>query len=432
MTDLATRIETAVAGVLGPAEGRRFIVGLSGGCDSVALLSAMVRSGYDVMAAHCNFNLRGAESLRDERHAASVAGELGVRLITRRFDTLAAKEAEGGSVEMVCRRLRYDWFAGLIDELGAEAVAIGHHRDDNAETLLLNLMRGTGIAGLRGMGVSTRQPVPVVRPLLGFSREELSDYVGGRGLTYITDSSNLENDYNRNKLRNEVIPAMRRCFPGADEAMALTMENLREADSFIREMLEEKRREFTGEDGSIDLHALIVSHSSARFMLREWLAPLGLSSRQTDDIMRAAEAGHSGRRFPAATGTYLLDRGRLRRSAEASCEAGFPFEIEVVDRREMTPGSDVAYFSTAVLKGTPLHCRRWQQGDRIKPFGMTGSKKVSDIFSDAKIAADRKAGIPLLTKGDDILWVAGLRHSRLYPVGPDDNEIVRVTLKKVE
>ncbi len=146
------KIIQAVKSTLGDADTRRiFIVGFSGGADSVALLAAMHECGYNVIAAHCNFQLRGEESLRDENHARQIAGQLDVPFMLRRFDTRKLQSHSGGSIEMVCRRLRYDWFGELIDAYSAEAVAIAHHGDDNVETLLLNLFRGTGIAGLTAM-----------------------------------------------------------------------------------------------------------------------------------------------------------------------------------------------------------------------------------------------------------------------------------------
>lgn len=426
---MASVIE-CVRSVIGRADDeRKFIVGFSGGADSVALLLAMVREGHRVVAAHCNFMLRGEESERDERFARAMAERLGVEFASVRFDTPAIMAAERGSAEMICRRLRYDWFAQLIEKHNAAAVAIAHHGDDNSETALLNLFRGTGIAGLTGMREFSRRPMAVVRPLLGCSRAEIIEYLRAEGADYVTDSSNLESVYRRNAIRNEILPTIRNHFPDADKGIATTISHLREAEEFIAEMMADLRREYVDADGAIAVGRLLSERGTARFILYEMLAPARFSSTQVDDVIAAATAGNSGRRFITPSGEFILDRGTLR-GAEPSDGAECVMSIEVVDSSTIKFGDDVAYFSLDVLEGTPLRLRHWQEGDRLRPFGMRGSKLVSDIFSDAKIPSDRKRQIPLLVKGDEILWVVGLRRSSLYPVDDRSGNVVRVSVSR--
>ena len=193
------------------------IVALSGGADSVALLAVLLRLGYDCRAAHCNFHLRGEESMRDMNHCRAVAEKLDVDLYVRDFDVSARRSAfPGESVEMACRELRYNWFSDLLDRECAQAVAVGHHREDRAETFMLNLMRGAGIAGLTSM---RPQSGNVVRPLLPFTRREIEDYVAQHGLTFINDSSNASDAHRRNRLRNNIFPALEAAFPGALDAV---------------------------------------------------------------------------------------------------------------------------------------------------------------------------------------------------------------------
>ncbi|MBQ5750362.1 MAG: tRNA lysidine(34) synthetase TilS, partial [Bacteroidaceae bacterium] len=188
----------------------RVIVGLSGGADSVALLAVLTDLGYECVACHCNFMLRGEESVRDRNHAEEIARRLNVKFAETTFATTDYARQEGISIEMAARQLRYEWFEKMRIEHRAQAIAVAHHRDDNAETLLLNLTRGTGLAGLTGISARNGH---IVRPMLCVSREEIIDYLTHKQLPYVTDSTNLEAIYTRNKLRLEVIPLLRQINP---------------------------------------------------------------------------------------------------------------------------------------------------------------------------------------------------------------------------
>ena len=206
------------------------IVALSGGADSVALLLLLTELGYPCEAAHCNFHLRGAESERDQRFAESLCERLGVRLHTAGFDTRAEARRHGESIEMAARRLRYEWFGHLLDRRTADVVAVAHHADDNAETLLLNLVRGTGWRGLGGMGWRRGR---VVRPMLGTTHEEAVGYLSRCGQPYVTDSSNLVPDVKRNRLRLEVMPRLRELNPSVVETLAATAARMAEAGQLM-------------------------------------------------------------------------------------------------------------------------------------------------------------------------------------------------------
>ncbi|MDE6491207.1 MAG: tRNA lysidine(34) synthetase TilS, partial [Muribaculaceae bacterium] len=199
---------------------RPVIVGLSGGADSVALLATLTALGYRCVAAHCNFGLRGEESIRDRDHSRAIADRLGCEWITTEFNTRAYMLQNGISLEMACRDLRYNWFAEQLNALGAQAIAVAHHRDDNIETLMLNLLRGSGIRGLRGMRPRNGD---IIRPLLECTRSDITAYLERRAIPYITDSSNLENDVARNRLRNIVLPCIYREFPQAPDTISRTI-----------------------------------------------------------------------------------------------------------------------------------------------------------------------------------------------------------------
>ena len=416
--------------------GDGVVVALSGGADSVALLAVLTSLGYGCVAAHCNFHLRGAESDRDEAHSRAIAAALGVEIVVRDFDVAARRAETGESVEMACRELRYGWFEELREERGAAVIAVGHHREDNVETFLLNVLRGTGVAGAGGIRWRRGR---IVRPLLGVCREDIEVYLRGRGLMWVDDSSNGSLDYGRNRLRNVVIPALEGCFEGASERLARSIGMIAEGADFFEEMVEAKRGEYFDEAGGrIDLAGLLGRERNARLLLVEWLRPYGIDGGMVDGII--ASAGESGRRWGMSEdGCWLLDRGELRRvgrRVEAETVAvelgGELFGVEVVEGEacRVAERGLTALFDVGILDGNPrFELRGWRRGDRIKPFGMAGSKRVSDLMRDARVGDDRKGEVRVLTRNGEIVWVIGLRHSRLFSVPAGAGRYLRVSYR---
>lgn len=410
--------------------GRPVIVGLSGGADSVALLTALTALSYNCIAAHCNFHLRGDESDRDRIFAEKTAESLGATFMAVDFDVEAYIESCPGpvSVEMACRDLRYNWFADILAETDSQAIAVAHNSDDNIETSLLNLFRGTGISGLRAM--LPRNDSGIIRPMLTCSRSEIIDYLSEKSMSYVTDSTNLQCDYTRNKLRNVVLPAIDENFPKARRGITTTIAHLQQTEAFLNRVLDQKLKLYSNDNGlSIDIRSLTADEPDAEFMLYSWLAPRGLSASQAADIIRSAN--ESGRIFPVDRGRYIIDHGTLR--FEPSATEALPsldelYEISVHPRCEFHPERDgfTAYFEAESISPENFSVKYWAIADRIKPFGMKGSRKVSDIFTDAHIGLDRKSRIPLLTDGTEILWVTGLRASRLYPVTERTETFIKV------
>ena len=223
ISEFAKRISAFISahGLFTPDD--RVLVTLSGGADSVALLHVLLELGYDCVAAHCNFHLRGEESMRDERFVRALCDKLGVQATFVDFDVDSYVSERKVSVEMACRELRYRWFEQMRRQFGCRVIAVAHHADDSAETFFLNLMRGTGLAGLAG--IKPRNGV-IVRPMLCVGRQDVEAYLAQLQQDYVTDSTNLESEYRRNKIRNIVLPALRKCFPGSDAALSATMANL--------------------------------------------------------------------------------------------------------------------------------------------------------------------------------------------------------------
>lgn len=394
--------------------GAKVAVALSGGADSVALLSALHSLGYECHALHCNFHLRGAESYRDQRHAEAVARQLGSPFHLKDVDIAQWQALHGGSLEMACRESRYQWFEEMRQSIGAQAVAVAHNASDSIETFFLNLMRGSSSVGLKGI-----PPVRdnIIRPLLGVTRKEIELYLADKGLTAIIDSSNLENNFQRNRLRNIVIPVIENEFPGASKQIAHSMQLLGHDAEFITYAAAELIKPFINADRSINLRALAF-HSQAFMLLFHHLKPLGFNASQVQQILSSAYS--SGTLFVSPTTTLVIDRGNLLINAPTALDA---IKFEILPISEFHPSRDAnhAYFSPEVLEGEPLETRPWNEGDRIAPFGMKGTKLVSDLFNDAKISVTRKKSIPILVKNGQVLWVAGIRNSRHFPVNPSQH-----------
>lgn len=424
-------------------KNERIVVGLSGGADSVALLIVMLELGYDCVAAHCNFHLRGTESMRDENFCRDLCTRLGVELKKKDFDVESCCREYGESIEMACRRLRYDWWEDMLRNGDGSLIAVGHHREDNVETFFLNLMRGSGIGGLKGM---LPRSVNVIRPMLDCSKEEIMNYLKGKEEDFITDSSNLSNDYKRNRLRNLVLPEFEKVFPGAIENVAKSIDYLRDNYELYTDYSEELRQKYTGKSGEIDIPRLLNEEKNPRMVLFELLSKVGINMTQVDNILASFNSDRacqtSGKIFMTPMITYLLDRGILRpMKDEDNCK-----DIEVVDLntppfscRQMTvddfnqakkSGSlrrDALYLDDHVLDGTPVfELRGWRKGDRMTPFGMRGSRLVSDMFRDAKYPLDKKEKVRLLTRDGQILWVIGLRTSDAFRITNRSTGVIEV------
>lgn len=433
------------------AEGRLLhkdspvIVALSGGADSVALLALLCALGYDCRAAHCNFHLRGEESMRDMRHCRAIADRLDTDLYVRDFDVAARmKEYPRESVEMACRELRYAWFDSLLDRESAQAVAVGHHREDRVETFMLNLMRGTGISGLTSMHPRSGN---IVRPLLPFSRTEIEQYLSEKGLTFITDSSNSSDVHRRNRLRNTIIPALEDAFPGAADAILRTVANLESTAAIYRQAVESRKKEYF-RDGTVNAALMLEKEPEAATLLFEFLRPLDFTYTQVCDMLRK-DTG-TGAQFLSTDGKtlaslsrgiiHLTDAARLEKRSLESWQVSLrsditePLRIAVsthdiseFDPAECTPLS--AFFDASILDGNPAFTlRHYRRGDRIIPFGSKKSKLVSDLFANARFTLAQKHDQWLLTRNDDIIWAPGLRNSALFTLGPDTKKYIRLRI----
>jgi len=416
------------------------LVALSGGADSVALLVALNDLGYRCVSVHCNFHLRGMESDRDMDFVQSISEIYAVDCKCVHFDVENYKKINGVSTEMACRELRYDWFRKLSAEYGGIPVAVAHHRDDNEETLFLNLLRGTGITGLCGMRF--RNGI-FIRPLLNVGRREIETFLQSRGISFVTDSTNLENDVKRNRIRNIILPSLREQFPDADSGIVRTMSDLSRNRSLYMEAVAAMGARYLDPHGHIDVASIAGEVQNSAMLLYELIRDKGFSFLQAADIMRFPQM--SGRRFYSRGYQALLDRGTLIVSRDEEIPGDIatfkigrsgegvpgPLYAKFINRGDMRPdrSGNTLYLDASLLDEEPVFTLRgWRYGDRIQPFGMKGSRLVSDIMSDAKLSLDDKKKVRILEVNGKVLWVVGLRASRHYPVTEKVESVLLITV----
>jgi tRNA(Ile)-lysidine synthase len=403
------------------------LVTLSGGSDSVALLCVLHRLGYQCRAVHCNFELRGEESERDEAFVKELCQKRKINLDIVHFDTRQYAETHHLSIEMAARELRYAYFEELRKKHNAQAIAVAHHRDDNAETMLLNLIRGTGLQGLCGMRPKNGF---VVRPLLCVTRHDILDYLHHIDQSYVTDSSNLDDAFGRNKIRLHLLPLMREMNPSVVDDMQLTASYLSEVAKIYNKGIEEGRTRVADENGNINIEAL-KAEPSPLALLFEILHPLSFNSTQVREIADTLD-GQSGKVFTSGDYQVVKDRNKLllvhSTSHADDSETTPPFTLSFSEydnhpNFDIPRGNNKVCFDKAKLEGE-LSLRKWKEGDRFVPFGMKGSKLVSDFLTDSKLSLVEKKAQWLLCCGENIVWVIGRRTDNRFKVSSTTKRIL--------
>ena len=422
----------------------RILLTVSGGVDSMVMLSLFVRCGYTTGVAHCNFQLRGTESDEDEVLVREEAARCGVPFYNRRFETAAEMERTGESMEMAARRLRYAWFDELSRAEGYTAVAIAHHADDSIETFFINLLRGTGLRGLTGISTQVGK---IIRPLLFASRREILEYAAANHIPYREDSSNRSTKYLRNKIRLGLIPRIREINPKFTSLMCRNLARLTDAQLFINHGIERIRAlAVTSSEGIDTIHLDRIDPAFPReFVIYELLnSSYGFKGDVIDSLCRALEQGASGRRFYARDHVAVTDRGRILVAPIApddecvvTVEKGAPrsycgnavlyYEYCDIDTiKNFGVPEQIAQVDADRLQ-FPLTLRRWREGDWFIPFGMTGRKKVSDFLIDAKVSLPEKQRQFVLLSGDDIVWLVGRRIDDRYRLTSGTENVLRIT-----
>ena len=422
----------------------RILLTVSGGVDSMVMLSLFTRCGYRVGVAHCNFQLRGTESDEDEVLVEEEAKKYGVEFYNKRFETKAEMERTGESMEMAARRLRYAWFDALSHEHGYTAVAIAHHADDSIETFFINLLRGTGLRGLTGISTQVGK---IIRPLLFASRREILEYAVQNRISFREDSSNRSTKYLRNKIRLGLIPRIREINPKFTSLMSRNLARLTDAQLFINHGIERIRGEAVTSEAGIDTIRLdrIDPAFPQGFVIYELLSSgYGFKGDVIDSLCHALEQGATGRRFYAREHVACIDRGRIVVAPVAPDDAC----LTTVPKGALRSycGNSVLYYEYCDIDtiknfGVPEHIaqidadrlqfpltlRRWQEGDWFVPFGMTGRKKVSDFLVDTKVSVAEKQRQFVLVSGGEIAWLVGRRIDDRYRLTPETENVLRIT-----
>ena len=438
-----------------------YLVALSGGADSVALLLLLKEHGFNVHAAHCNFRLRGAESDGDEAFCVELCQGLGIELHRVHFDTRTYAELHKVSIEMAARELRYGWFAQLCKDLGAAGVCVAHHRDDSVETVLLNLVRGTGLRGLTGIKPRSEQTMTcgknsqeqsklvVLRPLLCVSRPEIEAFLAERGQKYVTDSTNLEADVLRNKVRLQVLPMLRELNPAVSENIQRTAENLAEAQEVLDTVVAEYKNSNTLEISELE------KYGSSEYIVYEWLKNYGFNGSQVRRILDAECGGI----VSSATGYDVLkDRSRLIVEKTEDYSQGGRNVSSKPSKRMVVPeegtyvmpefgGKTAENISFKVRKCAvyvskephiatldaakvrfPLTIRRVEEGDKMQPFGMQGTKLLSDLMTDLKMNLfEKRRQLVVVDAQGVIVWAVSLRTDQRVAVSDQTKEVLEIS-----
>ena len=447
-------------GLLKP-EGH-YLVALSGGADSVCLLLLLKQLGYSVEAIHCNFHLRGEESDRDESFCRQLCDEQQIKLHLVHFDTQAYAQLHKVSIEMAARQLRYRHFAQLCHDAEFQGVCVAHHQDDVAETVLMNLIRGTGIKGLSGIKPlqsmsfqlngqddSTFQ-LPIIRPMLCVSRDEITDFLNQMGQTYVTDSTNLIPDFQRNKIRLQVLPLLREINPSVSRNIVETAENLAFADEYLDERIEQ---DLFGMYDEITLMAapntfsIPISRVNSEYLLYHMLNPYGFTSAQIKQIYSRLDAP-TGTEYYSDTHILVFDRGRLLieetgkipfREMRIPEEGTFMISNDAkikIERMPLEEGFQIPCASDVIAVDAdklqmPLVVRLAKEGDRFVPFGMKGSKLVSDFLTDQKLSLlDKRRQLVIADSTDKILWIVSRRPDNRFRITDTTRTILRISFIK--
>lgn len=415
------------------------IVGVSGGADSVALLDILYRLGYECILAHCNFHLRGEESNRDElfvRELLKKYDNIDAEFIN--FDTLAYAKQNGVSIEMAARDLRYNWFETLRIQYKATHIAVAHHQDDSIETVLLNLIRGTGIRGLTGIPIKNGD---IIRPMLCVNRGEIESYLKDNAIPYVVDSTNNEDIYTRNKIRLNLIPLLESINPSAKQAISRTGEYLKQVENIYLSYIHLAKEKLLKEN-KIHIDELLRL-DEPKAVLFEIMCEYGFNSSSVNDIFDSLD-GIAGKKFYSENYLVVKDRDyliidKIKPASEnkviinqydTTIAHPVRMNIETLDNSKefvIEKNRNIVYIDKAEIK-YPLAIRRWHEGDWFVPFGMRGRKKLSDYFSDHKFSLIDKENTWLLCSGDDIIWIIGHRSDNRYKITAETQKIIKISL----
>ena len=419
-------------------EDKKLFLAVSGGLDSMVLLHLFQQLPFEIAVLHCNFQLRGLESFGDQDFIQKYCDENGISIFSTQFDTKAFAKDYKLSTQVAARELRYSWFYELLETENFDYILTAHHADDNLETFIINLTRGTGLDGLIGI---PEQNDKIVRPLLPFSRAEILEYAKQNNIQWREDSSNASNKYLRNKIRHDLVPILKEINPNFLNAFQKTQEYLQESQEMVEDasiMIYQQVAKEEGEDIHFDLNQL-KKLPNYKSYLYQWLNEFGFVA--WNDIYDLAE-GQSGKQVFSADFRLLKNRDTLILSPISELEenevfeigaeekdVNFPLKLRLCQVDDITIDSNKAIFVDAEKIRFPLILRKWKEGDVFHPFGMNGkSKKLSKLFKDEKLSLIEKEKIWILCSDNQIVWVIGIRQDERFKIENTTNEIIKIEL----
>lgn len=424
------------------AQEGKIIVGVSGGTDSVVLLHVLMSLGYDCLVAHCNFHLRMEESERDELFVRNLAKDLKIPYYSIDFETTKYADEHKISIEMAARDLRYAWFYKLLYHHDAQAISVAHHADDSIETMLMNLVRGTGLRGLTGIQPRHHK---VVRPLLCCTRLELENYLVHFDLDHIEDSTNAMADYQRNKFRNEVFPLLEEINPSVRQTLYDSLLRFEGNWTIYQQAIEAMKEQIIQyKPGLVKMDIDVIKKQiHIPTLMYELLHSYGFGPSLIEQITDQLN-GESGKVFFSETHRLLKDRKYLLISGKEDnsideflvdkddtvIERPFPMKIT---RQSITPEFEVSKELNRIHVDAsklvfPLLLRRWREGDSFFPFGMKQRKKLSDFFINTKLSLLEKEHSWILESNGEIVWIVGQRLDNRYRVTKDTREVIEFNM----
>jgi tRNA(Ile)-lysidine synthase len=422
----------------------RVLLAVSGGIDSMVMVDLFVRAGFSFGIAHCNFGLRGQDSDGDELFGKKKAGEIGCPFHSRRFETESYGLERGISIQMAARDLRYRWFEEIKHQSGYNHIATAHHLNDNIETVLFNLIRGTGLKGLTGIPV--RQD-PLIRPLLFVEKDRITQYAAKHKVRYREDRSNLENKYHRNLIRNEILPLICRINPGFTGSIRSSIERLKETRELIDHWMIEKRESLIHQEGpDIYIDRSAIFRIKSPVFLHEILRTWGFNYDQCRDMLSQEDSG-SGSLFYSESHVLNMDREMLIISpASQEGEDTYEWSVnelvlhtvfgrfrkKIISKNQRVKSDDphCEIFDLERLE-FPLKIRTWKEGDWFIPLGMKGKKKLSDFMIDKKIPVNLKQRIPVIFSEESVIWIVGHRMDSRFRITPDTRKLLMISFEPI-
>ncbi len=421
----------------------KLLLAVSGGVDSVVLCELCQQAGYTFIIAHCNFQLRGEESNKDEEYVKELAKKYNVEIFVKHFETKLIAQQQKKSIEETARNLRYDWFNKIKVETSCQHLVTAHHADDNIETLLMNFFRGTGIKGLHGILPKQNN---IIRPLLFAHKNSLIEFVAANNLTFVTDSTNAQNEFTRNYFRNELIPGLKKVFPTVEENLLKNIERFNEVELLYQQSIALHKRNLVIQTNS-EVHIPILKLQQTKplaTILFEIIKDFGFTSHQINDVISLLNS-ESGKYVAAANYRIIRNRKWLIISPIETTiaqniliednESYIVFTEGYLTIKKLHVASTINNEpSTAILDASdlafPLLLRKWKQGDYFYPLGMQKKKKLSRFFIDLKLSLTQKEKIWVIESNKKILWVVGLRIDDRFKITPNTKTILQISLSQ--